>query len=260
MRMSIREAVAMAMKNNLDLQASAYGPPVAAANLRAEEALYDHLFTARVAGGQRRAPVASTFQGNGTEIAEDTFSAGIGLQRLLPTGGTLALTTGVDRTRTNSNLYQINPYWESDISLNFRQPLLRGAGRDVTEAGVRFSRDARDFADLDLRARTEDLVRLVESTYWGLVQARQDVASQAKSVDVAEDLLRISEARLSAGAGTKVDVSQAAAGVALRRVDLLRSENALRAIEENLLGLLMPRTPDTVTGGDLRVEPADEPE
>ncbi len=260
MRMTLREAVAMAMRNNLDLQASAYGPPVAAANLRAEEALYDHLFTARAAGGQRRAPVASKFQGNGTEIAEDTFSAGIGIERLLPTGGTLGITTGVDRTLTNSNLYQINPYWESDISLNWRQPLLRGAGRDVTEAGVRFTRDARDFADLDLRARTEDLVRLVETTYWGLVQARQDVESQAKSVAVAEDLLRISEARLSAGAGTKVDVSQAAAGVALRRVDLLRAENTLRTFEENLLGFLMPRTPDSPSGGNIRFEAADDPD
>lgn len=260
MRMTLRESVATAMKNNLDLQSAAYGPPVAEANLRSAEALYDHLFTASTRGGQRKAPVASQFQGNGSEISEDTFSASLGLERLLPSGGTLGITTSVEGTRTNSPLFQINPYWESDLSLTFRQPLLRGAGRDVTEAQVRFSRDSRDIADLDLRSRTEDLVRLVEATYWSLVQARQDVESQVKSVAVAEDLLRISEARLSAGAGTKVDVSQAAAGVALRRVDLLRAENVLRSFEENLLGFLMPRTPDSPSGGDIRFEPADDPD
>jgi outer membrane protein len=260
LRMSLREAVATAMRSNLDLQAASYAPPVAAAAVRSEEALYDHLFTARVSGGQRRAPVPSTSLGDGTEIAEDTFSASIGIQRLLPTGGTIGIRTGLDRTLTNSTFYEINPYWESDLTLRFTQPLLRNAGRDVTEANLRFIRDSKDLADLDLRGRTEDLVRLVEATYWGLVQARQDVQSQMKSVEVSEDLLRITEARLEAGAGTRVDVSQAAAGVALRKVDLLRAENTLRTFEENLLGFLMPRTPDSPSGGDLRFEPADDPE
>lgn len=130
LRVTVRQAVAMAMEGNLDLRASSYGPPVAAARVRQEEALYDHLFTARTAGAQRRMPVPSTFLGDGKEIAEDTFSAGLGLERLLATGGTVELSAGVDRTLTNSALYQINPYWDSTVALTFRQPLLRRAGRN----------------------------------------------------------------------------------------------------------------------------------
>jgi outer membrane protein len=259
LRVGLKEAVALALKNNLDLRADSLGPGIAAATLRESESLYDHLFTSRVVGGERKQPVASTFVGDGTEIHEDVVTAAMGIRRLLPTGGSISLDAGLDRTLTNSTLYQINPYYDSAVTLNLVQPLLRGAGRARTESGIRFARDAKDIADLEFRSRTEDLVRSVETTYWSLVQARGDVEARAKGVSVAEDLLRISEARLAAGAGTRVDVSQAAAGVAARRVEFLRAENAARSFEENLLGLLFPRTPDAPSGEPMRVETSDEP-
>jgi len=260
LRVGLREAVSLALKNNLDLRADSLGPGIAAASVRENESLYDHLFTSRVVGGQRREPVASKFIGDGTEINEQTLGAAAGIRRLLPTGGTISLEAGVDRTLTNSSLYQINPYFASAVDLSLVQPLFRSAGRARTESGIRFARDEKDAADLALRSRTEELVRQVETTYWSLVQARGDVEARAKGVAVAEDLLRIAEARLAAGAGTKVDVSQAAAGVAARHVDLLRADNNARSFEENLLGLLLPRTPDSPSGEAMRVEPADRPD
>ncbi len=183
----------------------------------------------------------------------------MGVSRLLPTGGTVSLGGTLDRTLTNLSYYQINPRYESGVSFSLTQPLLRGAGKAVTESGIRFSRDSKDIADLSLRFRTEDLVQQVETAYWSLVQSRVDVQAQAKSVAVADDLLRITEARLAAGAGTRVDVSQAMAGVAARRVDLLRTGNTARSFEDDLLGLLMSRSPGSPSGDDLRVEPADDP-
>ncbi len=259
LRLGLREAVALALKNNLDLHAEAFGPAVAAATVRESESLYDHLFTARLGGADRRSPVASTSLGDGSEIHEETLDAGTGISRLLPTGGTVSLGATLDRTLTNVTYYQTNPRYESGVTLSLVQPLLRRAGRAVTESGIRSSHDSKDIADLGLRFQTEDLVQRVETTYWNLVQSRVDVQAQAKSVGVAEDFQKISEARLAAGAGTQVDVSQSKAGVAVRRVELLRAENVARSIEENLLGLMMSRIPDSPSGEAMRVEPADDP-
>jgi len=221
LRVSLKEAVALALRNNLDLHAATYGPAISRAGLAEAESLYDHLFTARAGGGERKIPSVSQLAGDPDQLSEDLLGASVGLQRLLPTGGTLGLEASADRTLTNSSFVTINPYFDTRVGLSLRQPLLRGFGRDVTESGIRAAENERDFADLELRSRTEDLVREVEVTYWLLVGSRGDVEAQRKSVAVAEDLLRITEARLAAGAGTRVDVSQASAGVAARRVDLL---------------------------------------
>ena len=259
LRLSLREAVDLALRNNLDLRAALYGPEIARTRVAEAESLYDHLFTARVSGGENKFPTATTLSGTTFQASDDVARAAVSVGRLLPTGGFLGLDASADRTLTNSSFVTINPYYDTRVGLRWRQPLLRGFGQEVTESGIRAAKDGQDFADLDLRSRTEDLVRAVETGYWLLVGARGDVDAQAQSVAVAEDLLRIAEARLAAGAGTRVDVSQAAAGVAARRVDLLRSENIARSLEESLLGLLLPRTPDTPDGADLRVDASDDP-
>jgi outer membrane protein TolC len=273
LRIGLREAVALALKNNLDLRAESLGPGIAAATVRESESLYDHLFTSRLKGSESMAPAASTSFGDGTDIREESLNSGIGVQRLLSTGGTISIGATLDRTLTNSVYYYKgpkghlqtastfpdNPYYESGLTLNLSQPLLRRAGREVTESGMRSSRDAKDIADLGLRFRTEDLVQRVETTYWALVGYRIDLEARTNSVSVAEEFLRISEARLLAGAGTKVDVTQAKAGVASRRVDLLKAINGQRSTEEDLLGLLMGRTPGSPSGEPMRVEAADDP-
>jgi len=258
LRLTLREAVDLALGSNLELRTASYGPAIAGAYLDEAGALYDHLFTARVSGGQAETLSATRFPGSTATLSQDTAGAGAGVRRLLPAGGTLTLDASVDRTLTNSAFAFMNPFYESRLGLEVRQPLLRGFGREVTESGIRLAEDARDRAGLELRAATEDLVRRVETQYWDLVRARGEAGAQRKGVSVAEDLQRVNEARLDAGAGTRVEVSQAAAGVAARRVELLRAENAARSAEESLLGLLLPRTPDAPTGERMRLLPADD--
>lgn len=257
LHLTLREAVALALRRNLDLRAAAYSPSIARASVDESAALYDHLFTARVQGGEALSP--DPVPGRIDTYDVDSLALGMGVQRLLPTGGVLSLQASSDRTLTNSAFTVLDPRWDSSLNLVLRQPLLRGRGRDVTELGLEFARNNSDLSRLDLRNRTESLVLQVETVYWTLVDARGQVEVQQKSLDVARDLLRIAEARLEAGAGTRVDVSQAAAGVALREVDLLRAENDMRSVEERLMGLVSPRGPTRPGETERRLEPADDP-
>jgi outer membrane protein TolC len=258
LRLTLEEAVSLALRNNLDLRASSFSPAISETSLLEARTLYDHLFTARVDGSDRRFPVPGA-GGVVDTLDEDSLSGSVSVERLLPTGGVVSLEASSDRALTNSTFATLDPRWDSSLTLVFRQPLLRGRGRDYTEAGVRFAENNKDLVDFDFRSRTESLVLNVESTYWSLVNARGQVEVQRKSLDVALDLLRIADARLKAGAGTKVDVSQAGAGVALREVDLLRAENDMRSVAERLLGIVRPRTISGVEGDLLAVEPADDP-
>ncbi len=257
-RLSLKETVALALRNNLDLQAAAYEPPMASTEVAEAESLYDFLYTARLDGGEAKAPANSWLLPADAQNSDDFFRASTGVQRLLPWGGTVLLSANSDRTLTNSTYSYYNPFWQSGLGITASQPLLRGFGREVTESGIRLARDRSDLANLDFRRTVEDKVRAVETLYWELVRARGVHAAQLKSLDVARDLMRVNQARLDAGAGTKVDVSQSAAGVAAREVDVLRSENDLRSVEELLLGEILPRSPDNPEAGNMRVEPVDD--
>ncbi len=258
LRLTLKETLAMALRSNLDLEAASYDPPMAAATLDQASALYDHLFTARVQGGEAKVPVNPAYEGDdGNQASDDFVKTGVAVERLLPWGGRVGISATSDRTLTNSSFAYYNPFWESGLGLNFRQPLLRGFGRDVTESGIRIAEDNRDIAELDYRRTIEEKVRGVEILYWELVRARGILEAREKALEVAEDLAKVNEARLKAGAGTKVDVSQAQAGVAARRVDVMRAGNDLRSLEELLLGEIVPRSPDLPDAANLRFEPAD---
>jgi outer membrane protein TolC len=259
LRLSLREARSMALRNNLDLQITMFNPSISRASLDDANTLYDTLFTSSATGGESKQPVVVNFAGEVGQLESDTFRGTMALRRLLPTGGNVSLGVSTDRTLSNAGFSALNRRYESNATLFLSQPLLRTAGRDYTEAGIRFSEDQLDISTLDLRNKTEALVRDVELSYWNLVNSLGQVLVQRRSLDVAQDLLRIAEARLQSGAGTQVDVSQAGAGVALREVDLLKAENAVRVSQESLLGLLMTRTPGTDMAKTLRIVPADDP-
>ncbi|HEU4395225.1 MAG TPA: TolC family protein, partial [Planctomycetota bacterium] len=165
LRLSLREAVELALRNNLDLRAALYGPEIARTRVAEAESLYDHLFTARVSGGENKFPTATTLSGTAFQASDDVARAAVTVGRLLPSGGFLGIDASADRTLTNSSFVTINPYYDTRVGLRWRQPLLRGFGQDVTESGIRAAKDGQDFADLDLRSRTEDLVRGVETGY-----------------------------------------------------------------------------------------------
>jgi len=258
-RLTVREAAAMALRNNLDLQVSVFNPAISRTVLDDSLSIYDTLFSSSASGGEAKQPVVVNFDGDVDQLESDTFRGALGLSRRLPTGGSVSLGVTTDRTLSNAGFSALNRRYESNATLALRQPLLRTAGREYTEAGIRFSEDQVDISTLDLRNRTEGLVRDVELSYWGLVNTLGQVLVQRRSLDVARDLMRIAEARLASGAGTRVDVSQAGAGMALREVDLLRAENAVRVSQELLLGLLMTRTPGSEMAKTLRIVPADDP-
>jgi len=249
----------MALRNNLELRVSGFGPAIAETSIAEAEALFDHFLTSRVSGGNQETPVGSSLQGATGLFSEDTAHAEVSLSRRLPSGGSISLGTAMDRTFSNSSFQLVNPQFDSTVGLALRQPLLRGAWRAYNESGIRAARELKDIADLGLRAATEQLVRNVEGLYWNLVFARGAVEVQEKSLAVAEDLLRVARARLEAGAGTRVEVSQAEARAALRRVDLLRARNDQRSGEDALLLQVRPARPEASLVEAVRIVPADDP-
>ena len=228
----------MAMARNLEIAAGVYDPLIACEGVTAAEGSFDTLLTAEFSGGHEETP--STFSFTGSDVnEEDLFGADLSLSRRTRSGADLSLVFHSDRLLTNSAVATVNPRWLSTLSVEATQPLLRGAG-DVALADVRRAKNGWTAANHGLAALAEDVLLRVESAYWELAFATEQVTARKKAEEVAANLLELTQARVDAHVGTPLDLAEARAGLESRRGDRIAAEGARGSAEDALRALILP--------------------
>jgi HAE1 family hydrophobic/amphiphilic exporter-1 len=123
---------------------------------------------------------------------------------------------------------------------------------DAARAERAISLKARELADTDLTAARAATTREVLHAYWAWVYARDFLAVQRQSLQMAQALLDGNRARVTMGAIAKVDVIEAEAEVARRAEIILIAEKNVANAEERLrLHIFDPLAP----AGDVDLEP-----
>jgi outer membrane protein len=97
------------------------------------------------------------------------------------------------------------------------QPLLKGAGPNAMLASLRIAARGSEIAFQEYRRGLMNVVAESELAYWQLYYAQQESRLATESVGLAQTLVRDSTAALEAGRGSRLDVLEAEAGLAMRR-------------------------------------------
>jgi outer membrane protein TolC len=164
---------------------------------------------------------------------EDSFDATLGVRGKLATGATYDASV--------FNFYQFqkdgsvfNPVWSTTANLRLTQPLLRGAWSDYAEkeerAAIRGLAEARQV----FRGETARKIGELETAYFELVKAAEDLAAKRRSLETAEELVAINRVKVDAGAFPPVEMTSAEAGRAARRSDVVTAEAKLSDAEDRL--------------------------
>src|SRR5204863_1142061 len=106
----------------------------------------------------------------------------------LRTGGHLGVVFHADRLFTNSAVATVNPRWAIGTTVEYAQPLLRGAG-DVATADLRRARNGARAADGNLRSLTDDVLLRIETVYWNLSFFEAQVSARRTSEATSQELL-----------------------------------------------------------------------
>ena len=114
-------------------------------------------------------------------------------------------------------LFDLDAEYETSAGITIEQPLLRGAGPNAMLASLRIAARASEVAYQEYRRALMTVVAEAELAYWQLYFAQQEVRLAAESVGLAQTLSRDSTAALDAGRGSRLDVLEAEAGLAIRR-------------------------------------------
>lgn len=206
--------------------------PIAYANLRRE-------------GRNRQRTVEERLTaalGGLTRLDEHVLGGEAGVRMKAPTGAEVALAWRSTQRRSNVIASASFATGDSEstgaLVLSLRQPLLRGAGRDVVETDLRVARFEREIGVWQFRQQALRIGSDALSAYWQLWRARTTQALRRDALDNARDTVddvrtRVDGGRLGPGA-----LDEAQAVLAARRAELARGQQALFDAEAKVRVLL----------------------
>lgn len=257
--LSLREAIATAVRNNLQTQNARLQQAVTDAQVAQAEAVFDTVFVAGTQFTRQTTPQVGFAGMPANFFINDSQAVAMnaGLQTPLVSGGTLGLNASQNWVKNlPESDYSPSPGWYTGLDLTLTQPLLRGFGSDVTEAQIRIARNTDRIAALQLQSTLLTLVADVEAAYWDVVLARQVVVSSQWLVDVGIQVRDVLARRRGFDA-TLADYADAVATVERRQADLIDAQRAARKSSDRLK--LLMNDPGLPVGGDAVVVTSDSP-
>lgn len=238
-RLSITDAVELALQQNADLEVVRLNPQVQDLGVSLAQAAWAPSFTTTFVGDNRDTPINSLLAGDVNKLENNSTTLNFGLSSALPWRGA-SYRVGWDNSRatTNNIFANFTPQTGSNFTLNFTQPLLRNFGIDQTRQQLQVSKKNREISDVQVREAVASTTRSVKNAYWDLVFARNSLEVQRLSLDLAQRSLKENRARVEIGTMAPIDIVQAEAEVAQREEAVIVAEAAIARAEDALRALI----------------------
>ena len=237
MRLTLQDAVALALDHNISLEVSRLGLAARRESLLGATGLFDPQLTSSYQEAASDSPATNALVGARiNEVERRNFSLGYG--QFLPTGGNFDVGFSMVRNQTNSTFYFLNPSYDSDFYLGLSQPFLRGFGVDVNRTGIEVARRTGEISRLEFEKIVIGTMQAVESAYWNLVYQRENLLVTERSLSLARDLLQQTETRVRIGTSAPIDIVQSEATVATREQEIIVAQHAVDEAEDLLKRLM----------------------
>jgi outer membrane protein len=233
LRLTVDEAVKMALDHNSDLRADRLDPQISDTRVAAAAGAFRPTFNTSLQRNNQLLPPAGFLTPTATH--NDVVSSNAGLSQKLPWFGTsYGLSWTATHTESNSFLNSYNPLLQSGLSMNVSQPLVRDLFIDNARLQLSTSRTNRDIADTRLRENLVHTTANVKSAYWNLVSARATVETRQSALALAQELARVNKAKVDVGQSPPLDLVSAQAEVAADQEQLIIAQTAVKEAEDRL--------------------------
>jgi HAE1 family hydrophobic/amphiphilic exporter-1 len=242
--LSLNDAIKRALENNNDIEVARDDVRFAETQLRALEGIFDPIFAITPTYDKRISPQQSSL-GGGSVTSTTTYSWSPSVQKQFGRGGgSYFLQFDNSKTNTSNSFSLLNPFYSSNLSLSFTQPLLRDRSIDNNRRQIRIQSKRLDQSDADFRQRTIDVITRVQQAYWELVFALRDQQNQLANLNLSRESLRNIEAQIAAGAKAPLERAEVQTELANRETALYSAIQAV-AIAENNVKVLIFKDPNS---------------
>jgi len=239
--MSLREAIAMALQNNKDIEIARDNVKIAEFDLLTVHGAYDPKLSAQNYFERIKTPATSVLSG-ASKLETDDVTATARIEGLAPKyGGSYHVDFSSIRLTSNSAFNVLNPSYPTALTFTYAQPLVRGLRFDSPRRQIEVAKKNLSLTDAQFRQRAIEVITNVQRSYWDLVFALRNLQIQRDSLTDARSQLEHNRRMVAEGSLAPIDVVAAETQVAnfeqaefIALEDVNRTENNLKnMIAEN---------------------------
>lgn len=262
--LSIKEAVAISLKNNLAVQISKESRTASKAELYNAEGLLDWTMDSGLSYSQDKGRFQFDPLNTDKDDSEDELIRAIPPQKFFyrkrdsrkelftnfskpfTWGGRLDLKLDYSDTRTSHRVEKIvvpdtkpkkqTPY-RGSFTAKYSQDLLR---KDNVSTLLKVTRKGSEMADTQFQLEMIKLVLETEDLYWDLVGAQRNRENKQQALEFAKRQLRETQIKADVGMAAKMELAAPEAHVAQAEKELIDAENAYQNAQDSLIQALYP--------------------
>ena len=238
LRISLQDAIDLALENNLDIAIQRFGPWLAEANILrtfgggssrgAYSALgifptlnFDPLFISTLSMDQKKIPVnnpqlagAGTAAGTFAQLNTHSALADFEYTQGFHTGTSFSVIFNNARASSTSLSNFFSPSVATTMTLAANQQLLNGFGLLPNERNIRLARLNKNLSDEALKQQVITSITEVANAYWELAFARGNVDVAVRQLDLANKLYSDNKKQVDVGTLAPLEIVRAEAQVA----------------------------------------------
>jgi outer membrane protein TolC len=270
--LSLQDAITLALENDLDIAVARYNPLISETGILSARSgagtgfNFDPRFTINGGINHSNTPVGNPFltgAGAGaTSVTQTQDTLDLSYQQSFQTGTIVSVTqNNFHTTSTSGNLF--NPLDQSNMTIGIQQALLNGFGFANNRRFILVAKNSQKISDLAFQQQILASVTQVQTAYWELVFAIQNVGVAQHTVDLAAKLLNDDKKQVEIGTLAPLDVTTADAALSTANQGLIFAQTTLFQDQLTLLALITkdPLGPTSskvdIVPTDLTFNPAD---
>ncbi|HMO15485.1 MAG TPA: TolC family protein [Pirellulaceae bacterium] len=209
-------------------------PLIREAEVNESQAVFDPELFARTRYDDRTDPVGNLLTTGGDPFLESrVWSASTGLRKRLPGGGSIDLEQRLAHENNNSQFFDPQNQGTATLSLNYSQPLLRGAGRVYNRSQIVIAELVNGISWDTFFAEVQEELFDAIVAYWRLYYARAALVLRNNNVERGQLILDRLQARSEFDA-MPTQITRAKAAIEQRRTELANSVRDVQNAETEI--------------------------
>jgi outer membrane protein TolC len=235
---SIDSVVFVALKNSAQIQILNDHPQIEETFVQQREADFDWSAFLDASWNSIDEPIRSELQTgarSGRFVQEELF-VGSGLQKRLDHGGQLRVGSTIGTVDNNSIFLAPPDQGTATFSLDYRQPLLRGRGREVAQSQIVLARLNVETSRHAVKHQMQQYLVEVVTAYWDLYRARGVLAQRHRNLMRATEIVNL-VSRMSGSRGKTIQLQRASAVAGARQSEVIDAEYVVADAQERLMNL-----------------------
>jgi len=234
MGLSESDAVRLVLENNLDVVADRYDPWLADYDIERGYSLFDPKFGMTLTAGRTTIPQSNIVTSGVVALRNLNETANFSFSQMFQTGTRYTIAYTNFRQSSNNLRNILNPFLSSGLNVTLSQPLMKNFGFLPNRRPILIARNNRDISQYIFAQRLIAVVNQVQTLYWNMVFAREDIKVKQRSLDLATKTNEDNKRQVEIGTLAPIEVVKSESEIANRKEELIRAQFLLEQYDDQM--------------------------